>query len=278
MKFIPRLTAPSVNNKYWIHTSVGGLNDCIKIGAKATIPNCVGYAFGRAYEILESYPKLSKNNAGGWFNHNDGYERGQIPKLGAIGVWKKRGTTRNEGHVAVVEEITPEGIITTSNSAYNGTRFYLKTIKPPYQLGTYEFLGFIYLPIEIDTEDNKQDLPKLSIEEIAKQVINGKYGNGMERKIKLENEGYNYSEVQNKVNELLGFNTNKPTTPTINETYKVGDKVHFDYLYTDSYASKKLKSYIHSGKITKIYEGRKAPYLINNGSGFLSKDLILFKD
>ncbi|MCX4254700.1 MAG: hypothetical protein OSJ63_05500, partial [Bacilli bacterium] len=104
------------------------------------------------------------------------------------------------------------------------------------------------------------------------------WGNGIERKQKLEKYGYNYSKVQAKVNELLNVTISKPTTPTINEIYKIGDKVHFDYLYTDSFGSKKLKSIIHSGKITKIYEGRKAPYLINNGSGFLSKDLIIFKD
>ncbi|MCX4254701.1 MAG: CHAP domain-containing protein, partial [Bacilli bacterium] len=171
MNFIPRLTAPSVNNKYWLHTSKGGLNDCILIGAKSVLPNCVGYAFGRAYEILESYPKLSKNNAGGWFNFNDGYERGQTPKLGAIGVWRKIGTTKNWGHVAIVEEIQDNNVIVTSNSAYKGSRFYLKTIKPPYNLGNYEFLGFIYLPIEI--ENNNEENQKLSIETIAKQVISG---------------------------------------------------------------------------------------------------------
>lgn len=275
MNFVPRLTTPSVNNKYWIHTSKGGLNDCILIGAKSVLPNCVGYAFGRAYEILDNYPKLSKNNAGGWFNHNDGYERGQTPKLGAIGVWRKKGTTKNWGHVGVVEEIKENNTIVTSNSAYEGSRFYLKEIKPPYHLNNYEFLGFIYLPINIDNKPNT-NLPKLSTLEVAKKVINGEYGNGIDRKNKLESEGYNFSEIQTKVNELIyGKMNNKPET---NINYKIGDKVHFDYLYTDSYASRKLKSIIHSGKITKIYEGRKAPYLINNGSGFLSKDLILFKD
>lgn len=43
-----------------------------------------------------------------------------------------------------------------------------------------------------------------SIDEVAKDVINGKYGNGADRKTNLEKAGYNYNEVQNKVNELLG--------------------------------------------------------------------------
>lgn len=42
-----------------------------------------------------------------------------------------------------------------------------------------------------------------TIDEIAKEVIDGKWKNYPERKILLENAGYNYHEVQNRVNELL---------------------------------------------------------------------------
>jgi hypothetical protein len=42
-----------------------------------------------------------------------------------------------------------------------------------------------------------------SIEEIAKEVIAGKWGNGDARKTALEKAGYDYSEVQAKVNALL---------------------------------------------------------------------------
>lgn len=38
---------------------------------------------------------------------------------------------------------------------------------------------------------------------VAKDVINGKYGNGKERVDKLTKEGYNYTEVQKVVNSLL---------------------------------------------------------------------------
>jgi len=40
-------------------------------------------------------------------------------------------------------------------------------------------------------------------EEIAKEVINGKWGNGSERKKRLEAEGYDYSAIQKIVNKLL---------------------------------------------------------------------------
>ena len=44
---------------------------------------------------------------------------------------------------------------------------------------------------------------KKSVDEIAKEVIQGKWGNGTDRKNRLEKAGYNYNEVQKKVNTLL---------------------------------------------------------------------------
>ena len=46
-------------------------------------------------------------------------------------------------------------------------------------------------------------IPSLSIEEIAKEVIDGKHGNGSIRKANIERLGYKYDEVQAKVNEIL---------------------------------------------------------------------------
>lgn len=43
-----------------------------------------------------------------------------------------------------------------------------------------------------------------SVDVIAKEVINGLWGNGSERKTRLAAAGYNYSEIQARVNEMLG--------------------------------------------------------------------------
>lgn len=45
--------------------------------------------------------------------------------------------------------------------------------------------------------------PAKSVAEIAQEVINGKWGNGEDRKSRLTAAGYDYSEVQQKVNDLL---------------------------------------------------------------------------
>ena len=55
--------------------------------------------------------------------------------------------------------------------------------------------------------------PVKSLDEVAKEVINGKWGNGSERKERLETSGYNYSAVQAKVNELLGSSIKPAPAP-----------------------------------------------------------------
>ena len=49
-----------------------------------------------------------------------------------------------------------------------------------------------------NTEDSKK-----SIDEIVKEVIQGRWGNGAERKEKLTAAGYDYATVQKRVNEML---------------------------------------------------------------------------
>lgn len=44
---------------------------------------------------------------------------------------------------------------------------------------------------------------KKSIDEIAREVIKGLWGNGQDRKTRLEKAGYDYDAVQDRVNELL---------------------------------------------------------------------------
>lgn len=56
-----------------------------------------------------------------------------------------------------------------------------------------------------------------SIDEVAQEVIEGKWGNGEERKNRLANAGYDVNAVQNKVNELLGVSPKKSNLKSIDE-------------------------------------------------------------
>ena len=64
---------------------------------------------------------------------------------------------------------------------------------------------------------------KKSNEEIAQEVINGAWGNGADRKTRLQNAGYDYNAIQDIVNKKLGVSSasNKKSNETIaNEVIK----------------------------------------------------------
>ena len=80
-----------------------------------------------------------------------------------------------------------------------------------------------------------------SIEAIAEEVIDGKWGNGDERKNKLEAAGYNYRTVQDKVNELLGGGS-KTTTSEKTQTEVTVD-------YATSFSKSIAKTYTTTAKL-----------------------------
>ena len=45
--------------------------------------------------------------------------------------------------------------------------------------------------------------PTKSIDEVAREVLNGQWGNGADRQARLSAAGYNYAQVQARVNELV---------------------------------------------------------------------------
>ena len=69
---------------------------------------------------------------------------------------------------------------------------------------------------------SNEDIQLKTIDEVAREVINGKWGSGEDRKKRLTNAGYNYSEVQARVNQILKGD-NKPT---INRNLPIIDLSH----------------------------------------------------
>lgn len=135
MSFTPRLVAPSQDNPYYY----SNLNPYYANGYG--MPNCTCYAYGRAYEILETEPQLYYGNAENWFPNTTAYPKGQTEELGAIMCWA--GTGGSLGHNAVVEEIISQGVVLVSESAYQQWVFRTHTYTYPYNFGSYVFQGFI---------------------------------------------------------------------------------------------------------------------------------------
>lgn len=70
-------------------------------------------------------------------------------------------------------------------------------------IGNVDLSDFKDISIKPTTKPNTKPTKKKSITKIADEVIAGKWGNGAERKAKLEAAGYDYNKVQKKVNEKL---------------------------------------------------------------------------
>lgn len=121
------------------------------VGGEYTM-NCVGFAWGRFYEITGTRPRLSRANAENWYGYTqDGYKRSKTPALGAVICWAKGKVgvgSDGAGHVAIVEEIKPNGDIVTSNSGYKSKRFWMQTFTKAsgYAMKGYTFQGFILPP------------------------------------------------------------------------------------------------------------------------------------
>ena len=172
MAYTPRLNSDGIlNNPKWYSQNPFYTNGY-------GLPNCTCYAWGRFWEISDpnnqgiNTPLLSHGDADQWWAYTqDGYERGQTPKLGAT-ICFAESHGYGTGHVATVEEInTDTGVIVTSNSDWQGRYFYLETLTPDsngkyHHQGSiylYESQGFIYNPWaeqpEPEIEKRKQKFP-----------------------------------------------------------------------------------------------------------------------
>ena len=134
------------------------------------MPNCTAYAWARFWTLAnpvsatDNRPTLSLGNAWRWWGYTeDGYSRGQVAKLGAIICFRDPPDTPPEletgGHVAIVEEIFPDGSIRVSNSGYTDVQtdkdrwwFWTTTLPNDYSYPNtnWVFQGFIYNPFVDD--------------------------------------------------------------------------------------------------------------------------------
>lgn len=145
-------------------------------------------------QMIELFKKI-----GCWVENEN-----RTPNIGDIIFydWEDNGTGDNTGwsdHVGIVEKVS-NGYMTIIEGNYNdavGRRVIAVNARCIRGYGVPKF----------DAEKtSNSEIPnnfKKSIDEIAKDVINGLYGNGEIRKKKLESEGYDYEAVRMRVNQII---------------------------------------------------------------------------
>ena len=228
-----RTSKPQAGNKFYTTKARGGYSTCIQ-GSPTDVcdvlANCVGYACGRFNEIIGSmkYPSLNCNAENFIERAKNTYGLTVVPypTLGGIMVWQKGDTLSGNdgaGHVAVVERIDSANQIYTSESGYKSSAFWNSVRRNDngrWGLGTgYKFRGCIVNPAIGDVhyvDPTPAPTPTKDIDTIAREVINGNWGNGQERKDRLTQAGYDYNQVQARVNEILAGNQPAPQPqPTV---------------------------------------------------------------
>lgn len=158
--FNPYTSTPSKKDKNFISIDYGGYAGCIpRDNTGYTLPNCVAFCHGMWLSTITeavSYEEARRieyamcwGNAEDYWNYNDGFKRGQTPKLNAIMVWEGKGSLK--GHVMTVTTIKSNGDVIATGSDYSGAKFYTKTYykSEGYNFSSsYIFKGFIYCPYE----------------------------------------------------------------------------------------------------------------------------------
>ena len=77
-------------------------------------------------------------------------------------------------------------------------------------------IDYLYNENIIEKSTNT-DTNKKSVDELAQEVLDGKWGDGEDRKKRLEEAGYDYNAVQDRVNEILSKDKKKSVTEIAKE-------------------------------------------------------------
>lgn len=123
------------------------------------------------------------------------------PKPGDIVFFKFSTNQRRTNHVGIVESVDGKSICTiegntslTSND--NGGKVMLRK-------RTGGFVAFARPSYQDEIPVSK------TVDDVAREVIAGKWGSGAERKKKLEQAGYDYRLIQKRVNQLCTGDKNQ---------------------------------------------------------------------
>ena len=138
------------------------------------------------------------------------------PNVGDIVLydWNDSGKGDNKGwadHVGIVTSVKGDKFIVTEGNYKQGVNDRELTVNAKL------LRGFIVPKYDSEPTSEKVTNTSKSISEVAKEVINGKWGNGLDRRNNLEKAGYDYLTVQTEVNKLLKSNTLKPISEVAKE-------------------------------------------------------------
>ncbi len=157
-------------------------------------------------------PKKSAG-AGCSFSYDYYKAKGRTGKDPQIGAQIFFGTGKKPTHTGIVVDFNADSVYTVEGNSDDQVK------KHTYKRTSSKIFGYgypRYTEAGAETPVESPKTPDKSIEQLANEVIAGKWGNGSERKNRLTEAGYDYSKVQAKVNDILKGSqaAEKPKTET----------------------------------------------------------------
>lgn len=185
----------------WCATFVSAV--AIKCGVTDILPTECGCG-----QMIQLFQKL-----GEWIE-NDAY----VPSPGDVIFydWQDSGSGDNTGwpdHVGIVEAVSGSTITVFEGNKSDAVG------RRTLQVNSKYIRGYGVPKYNTSSATPAPTTPAKSVDELAKEVLEGKRGNGTDRKNSLTAAGYDYSAVQAKVNELV----KKQETAPVYYTVKSGD-------------------------------------------------------
>lgn len=160
------------------------------------VHDCVGLIKGYIWsDTTTSKPKYNASQdvsaAGMYKNSTTKGDMSTFPAINGTLVYKKSGT-----------RISHVGIYCVDGYVYEAKSHKYGVVKTLFNKDSW-ILWSLCPYIDYCDYVNNDDASKKSNDDIANEVIQGKWGNGTERKNKLTSAGYNYIEIQDIVNKKL---------------------------------------------------------------------------
>lgn len=151
---------------------------------------------------LQQMAKKCLNDAK-WIGYKDG--NANTVAIGDLVVYDWSGGHSDTDHVGIISAVNNTGFTTiegNSGGTGSGDNYKGKVVTRSVNWGASTLTGFIHCNFAQASVTPKEHT-EAELKQVVQEVLNGKWGNGVDRKNRLTQAGYNYDVVQAMVNEAV---------------------------------------------------------------------------
>lgn len=221
-----------------------------------------------------SLRQMANKNGCKWIPYNASTNKNNV-EIGDLVLYDWSGAHSGYDHVGIVATVSASGFTTVegnSGGTGSGDNYLGKVVTRSVGWSNTTVTGFVHTAFSASASKpvTPKEITNDEAKKIAQEVIDGKWGNGDERKKRLTEAGYNYSVIQAMVNEMVKGNVPKVEYDTY--TVKKGDtmwaiaKAHGVTLEQLIVLNPQIKnpSLIYEGQVVNIKEKKAQPVVTDH--------------